>query len=456
MAVWTVPGREVARCSSSIAPTRGGTWRSGCGTLRGTDVVVLGLPRGGVPVAFEVAGELRAPLDVIVVRKLGVPFQPEYGFGAIGEGGTRIIDDRVVRLTRLTGPDIAAVEARERVQLDHRMRQLRADRTPISLAGRTVIVVDDGIATGSTARAACLVARARGASRVILAVPVGTVEAAASLRRAADEVVCPHTPARFLAIGEWYDDFSQVSDEEVTVPLGKAAGWSTGSDCAELDPAEIVVDASGVRLPGSLVIPDQARGLVVFAHGSGSSRRSPRNQFVAAALNRAGLGTLLVDLLTADEELSRAYVFNIAMLAGRLTGITRWLRGQPVAATLPFGYFGASTGAAAALWAAAASPRPPVAAVVSRGGRPDLVGRRLALVQVPTLLIVGGAEHRASAGRWPLGRPGRSRAGWSLGDSLDAGGDSWAATRAMTSLTGPPGIRIARCSPRRLTAHGSR
>ena len=129
-------------------------------------------------------------------------------------------------------------------------------------------------------------------------------------------MICLHTPARFFAIGEWYDDFSQVSDEEVTALLGKAAGLSAGSDGAELDPAEIVVDAGGVRLPGSLVIPAQALGLVVFAHGSGSSRRSPRNQFVAAALNRVGLGTLLVDLLTADEELSRAYVFNIAMLAG--------------------------------------------------------------------------------------------------------------------------------------------
>ena len=360
--------------------------------LRGTDVAVLGLPRGGVPVAFEVAEELHAPLDVIVVRKLGVPFQPEYGFGAIGEGGARIIDDGVVRLARLTRAEIAGVEAREHARLDRRLRQLRGSRTLVPLAGRTAIVVDDGIATGSTARAACMVARERGARRVILAVPVGSVEAAASLRRTADEVICLHTPARFCAIGEWYDDFSQVSDEEVAALLGKAAGWSAGPDCGEQDPAEIMVDAGGVRLPGSLVIPDQALGLVIFAHGSGSSRHSPRNQFVAAALNRVGLGTLLVDLLTADEELSRAYVFNIAMLAGRLTGITRWLRGQPVAATLPFGYFGASTGAAAALWAAAASPRPPVAAVVSRGGRPDLVGRRLALVQVPTLLIVGGAD----------------------------------------------------------------
>ena len=360
--------------------------------LRGTDVVVLALPRGGVPVAFEVAGELRAPLDVIVVRKLGVPFQPEYGYGAIGEGGARVIDDRVVRLTRLTGPEMAAVEAREHARLDRQVSQLRGDRTPVPLAGHTVIVVDDGIATGSTAQAACMVARARGASRVILAVPVGSVQAAGSLRRVADEVICLHTPARFFAIGDWYDDFSQVSDEEVTALLGKATGLSAKSDCAELEPAEIVMDADGVRLPGSLVIPDQALGLVIFAHGSGSSRRSPRNQFVAAALNRVGLGTLLADLLTANEELSRAYVFNIAILAVRLTGITRWLRGQPVAATLPFGYFGASTGAAAALWAASASPQPPVAAVVSRGGRPDLVGRRLALVQVPTLLIVGGAD----------------------------------------------------------------
>jgi putative phosphoribosyl transferase len=360
--------------------------------LRGADVGVLGLPGGGVPVAFEVAEELRAPLDVIVVRKLGVPFQPEYGFGAIGEGGARIIDDYVVRLTGLTGPEIAAVEARERAQLDRRVSQLRGDRPPVPLAGRTVIVVDDGIATGSTARAACMVARARGASRVILAVPVGSVEAAASLRGDADEVTCLHTPARFFAIGEWYDDFSQVTDEEVTILLGKAAALSTGSGCAELDPAEIAVDVGGVRLPGSLVIPEQARGLVVFAHGSGSSRRSPRNQFVAAALNRVGLGTFLVDLLTADEELSRAYVFNIARLATRLAGITCWLRSQPATATIPVGYFGASTGAAAALQAAAANPRLPVTAIVSRGGRPDLVGRRLALVQAPTLLIVGGAD----------------------------------------------------------------
>ena len=160
---------------------------------------------------------------------------------------------------------------------------------------------------------------------------------------------------------------------------------------ADADPAEIVIDTGGVRLTGSLVIPGRSPGLVVFAHGSGSSRHSPRNQFVAGALNRAGLGTLLVDLLRPDEAVSRAQVFNIALLAARLEGIASWLRGQPATAGLRLGYFGASTGAAAALWAAA-SASPPVAAIVSRGGRPDLAGQRLTLVRAPTLLIVGGAD----------------------------------------------------------------
>ena len=360
--------------------------------LHATDVVVLGLPRGGVPVAFEVAEELHAPLDVIVVRKLGVPFQPEYGFGAIGEGGARIIDDYVVRQTRLTEPLTAEVEARERALLERRVRQLRGDHPPVPLAGRTVIIVDDGIATGSTARAACLAARARGASRVILVAPVGPVQAIAALRQDADEVVCLHTPAHFFAIGEWYGDFSQVSDEEVTILLGKAAASLVGPGSADPDPAEVTLNIAGARLPASLALPARAAGVVVFAHGSGSSRHSPRNQFVAAALNRAGLGTLLVDLLTADEELSHAYVFNVPLLAARLAGITGWLRSEPATAAIPLGYFGASTGAAAALWAAAASPPLPVSAIVSRGGRPDLAGPRLARVQAPTLLIVGGAD----------------------------------------------------------------
>jgi putative phosphoribosyl transferase len=148
-----------------------------------------------------------------------------------------------------------------------------------------------------------------------------------------------------------------------------------------------------VEISGQLVLPDQARGVVLFAHGSGSGSRSPRNRYVAGALNEAGLGTLLFDLLTPAEEADRANVFDIELLAGRLLQATERIREEPTAAGLPIGYFGASTGAAAALWAAA-EPGGDVAAIVSRGGRPDLAGARLADVRAPTLLIVGGHDEQ--------------------------------------------------------------
>ncbi|GAA3507628.1 putative phosphoribosyl transferase [Streptosporangium album] len=366
--------------------------------LVGTEnVVVLGLPRGGVPVAFEVAGALGAPLDVIVVRKLGVPFQPEVGFGAIGEGGVRLVNRDVVRLANLTQAEMAEVEEREGAELLRRARRFRGERPLADLAGRTVIVVDDGIATGGTARAACQVARARGASRVVLAVPVGAPETVASLRKVADEVICLQTPDDFYAIGAWYVDFAQTTDEEVIGLLARAAPpeGEHGESARGSDPpdstGDVLVEAGGVRLPGQLVIPEKARGVIVFVHGSGSGRHSPRNRQVAATLNRAGLGTLLFDLLTPEEGADRDNVFDIGLLADRLVRVTGWLRDQPRAAGIPIGYFGASTGAAAAL-RAAAEPGNEVAAVVSRGGRPDLAGPRLDAVRAATLLIVGGDD----------------------------------------------------------------
>jgi putative phosphoribosyl transferase len=154
---------------------------------------------------------------------------------------------------------------------------------------------------------------------------------------------------------------------------------------------EVEVLAGGTRLAGHLTVPEGARGIILFAHGSGSSRHSPRNRYVASVLHEAGLGTLLFDLLTTAEEHDRANVFDIDLLARRLADATGWLRAQPAAGHLPVGYFGASTGAAAALWAAADADAD-ISAVVSRGGRPDLAGPRLAAVRAPTLLIVGGHD----------------------------------------------------------------
>nr|WP_202443858.1 phosphoribosyltransferase family protein [Streptomyces sp. SID8375] len=364
--------------------------------LEGEDPVVLGLPRGGVPVAFQVARALHAPLDVIVVRKLGVPYQRELGFGAIGEGGVRVISDDIVRRGRLEQADLASVEHAEAAELARQAERFRAGRPRLSLEGRTAIVVDDGIATGATAAAACQVVRAHGAARVVLAVPVAPPDAAERLRGATDEFVCLSTPFAFSAVGEWYQDFSQTPDDEVVSllaqaaagpgPEGSAPDATTAAD--EDIEEEVAIDAAGVRLTGDLKLPAGARAVVMFAHGSGSSRHSPRNRLVATALNEAGLGTLLFDLLTPAEEAHRANVFDIATLAERLTDATGWLRDRTA---VPVGYFGASTGAAAALWAAA-SPGADVGAVVSRGGRPDLAGPLLPGVRAPTLLIVGGND----------------------------------------------------------------
>lgn len=365
--------------------------------LRDEPVVVLGLPRGGIPVAFEVATALGAPLDVILVRKVGVPFQPELAMGALGEDGVRIVNDEIVRTVGVSEHQFADVESRERDELERRALQFRGDRPRVPLAGRTAVVVDDGVATGSTARAACRVARAHGAARVVLAVPVAPRGWTARLGADADELVCLDTPEPFYAIGESYVDFSQTSDDEVIACLERAGAGATttapgtaGDDPPSRD-EEVTVHAGSVRLGGRLTVPGLAAGVVVFAHGSGSSRRSPRNRQVATVLNEAGLGTLLFDLLTTAEERDRANVFDVGLLAQRLVDATRWLRTQPGLDELPVGYFGASTGAAAALWAAT-EPDAGIAAVVSRGGRPDLAAARLPMVTAPTLLVVGGDD----------------------------------------------------------------
>ena len=367
-------------------------------SLRGTDAVVLGVPRGGVPVAYEVARQLHAPLDVLVVRKLGVPHQPELAFGAIGEGDTRVLNATVVDRAALNEADIRDVEAHERRELARRLQRYRQGREGLPLRDRCAVIVDDGIATGATARAACRVARARGAARVVLAVPIAAREAVASLRREADDIVCLQTPAWFLAVGQWYRRFGQTSDDEVAALLAQAAGAGEETPPDEHgDPPlvddEITIAVGDAELSAHLTIPEQAVGIVVFAHGSGSSRHSPRNSFVATCLQQAGLGTLLFDLLTSAEELDRANVFDIGLLADRLTDVTRWLTATHYADNLPIGYFGASTGAAAAL-RAAADPGLVVGAVVSRGGRPDLAEGYLASVRAPTLLIVGGHDPR--------------------------------------------------------------
>ena len=187
-------------------------------------LLVLGLPRGGVPVAFEVAQALDAPLDVFVVGKLGVPGHEELAMGALTSGGVRVLNDDAVQGLGIDEAAIARAAAAEGTELERRERAYRGDRGPIDVAGRTVILVDDGLATGSTMRAAVQAVRALGPERLVVAVPVAARQTCELLRVEVDELVCAYTPEPFHAVGLWYDDFTQTSDDEVRDLLARARG----------------------------------------------------------------------------------------------------------------------------------------------------------------------------------------------------------------------------------------
>jgi len=293
--------------------------------LRGEDVVVLGLPRGGVAVAAEVARALSAPLDVILVRKLGVPVQPELGMGAIGEGDARVINADVVRYAGVSEAEITAVERRERFELERRIKRFRGDTPREPLAGRIAVLVDDGIATGSTARAACQVARAQGAARVVLAVPVAPPSSEAALAGDADELVCLETPHRFLAIGEWYEDFSQTRDEEV-VSLLRAAR----ARYAEREQEERVTEGAGAGEEGVAREADAgsadaggpAKALTSeeTASGADGSGGDSLAELVAMMPFTAGLGVVL-DAAQPDEVRGRlAWAPELCTTGGLLHG----------------------------------------------------------------------------------------------------------------------------------------
>ncbi|PZH20795.1 phosphoribosyl transferase [Streptomyces sp. NTH33] len=362
--------------------------------LRDTHVVVLGVPRGGVPVAFEVARHLGAPLDLAVVRKLRVPWQPELGFGALGEHGVRVLNQDVLRESGLSSTEREALERAERAELERRVRRWRDDRAPVPLAGRGAVVLHDGVATGAAAEAACRVARVRGAARVVLAVPVGPEESLARLRTVADEVVCPQPLRHLGSVAAWYEDFAPVTDAEIGALLTEAERTvpAPGHDLPEhLSPGRAVeVPARRVRMAARLTLPPTARAVVVLAHAGSGGRRDPRHQYVATALHRAGLGTLLLDLLTEDEERNPHNVFDITLLARRLHTASDWLRRET---GLPVSHCATGTGAGAALEAAAADDD--IRAVVCVGGRPDLAApAALARVRAPTLLVVGALDTR--------------------------------------------------------------
>lgn len=368
------------------------------------DPIVLALPRGGVPVGAELAGRLTADFDVLVIRKIGLPGHPETGVGAISEDGHVLYDDLALARMRVPRQALSDTVASERGELDRRRRVYRGERPSPRIAGRDCVVVDDGVATGGTARAALRMVRQAGPARLVLAVPVAAPEALEALREEADALVVLTAPDNFRAVGEWYRDFDQLSDGHVISILSERERLHRGPDVARA----VRIRAGQVYLDGDLTMPTALRGVVVMAFGQGQG--DPRWRATASALQRAGYATLLLDLLTEEEQGpdggGDGGELDTRVLGERLSAAVTWLRRATDAASEPLGVMGSGAAAPAALVTAAERPQD-VASVVVHGGRVDHAEPSLAAVRAPTLVLLeSGDSFVRELGEWTRGRLG--------------------------------------------------
>ncbi|MFC9089610.1 phosphoribosyltransferase family protein [Nocardiopsis dassonvillei] len=372
--------------------------------------LVLALPRGGVPVGAELALRLGADFDVLMVRKIGLPGHPELGVGAVAEDGRVLYDDRALARLHVPRQALSDTVAAERDELDRRRRVYRGERPPPRIAGRDCVVVDDGVATGGTARAALRMVRQAGPARLVLAVPVASPEAVALLREEADALVVLSAPDNFRAVGEWYRDFGQLSDDHVTAILAENAHTRPRSGRTR----HVRVPVGGVHLDGDLTVPAETRGAVVMAAGEG--RADERWRSVASVLRQAGYTTLLMDLLTERERPpgssgtapDAASGVGADELGERLGAAAAWLRRTSDTADEPLGVLASGDAAASALVAAARYPRD-VAAVVAHGGRIDVAEASLPDVRASVLVLLEGDDSfLRELGEWTRARIGGS------------------------------------------------
>ncbi len=349
--------------------------------------LILAIPRGGVPIGYEVAKILKAPLDLIMVKKIGAPRNPEFAIGAVSEDSKPYFNDEAIKLYNFNRHEIKETAKEKINEVRKQVSTLRGNKAPEPIKDRLVILVDDGIATGATLLSAIQFLRTKQPRKIIVAAPVGARDSVYKLQAAADDVICLETPDQFSAVGLWYEVFNQVTDEQVSHFIAVANGMKTHGLIEE-----ITIQDGFVTVAGSLTTVENAKGLVIFAHGSGSSRHSPRNQFVAREFNKGGFSTLLFDLLTPEEANEKRNVFDIELLAQRLMKATDWAAEHFHESPMPIAYFGASTGAGAALIAAVQTHQY-IYTIISRGGRPDLAAEYLKQVKIPTLLIVGAKDY---------------------------------------------------------------
>ena len=385
------------------------------------DVIVLGLPRGGIPVAYEVACALGAPLDVFLVRKLGAPGQEELAMGAIASGDVVVVNDEVIEALKISPEELKAEVENESRELERREAIYRGGRPLAAVKGKTVILIDDGLATGSTMRAAVAALRRQEPAQIVVAVPVGASSTCAEFEGIADRCVCAIAPEHFRSVGLWYEDFAQTDDDEVCDLLARAAARQAGaqsdqagsrgmrgdklhrrskSDCSTQAPErddrrrEVAIAAGGRTLRGTLRLPHRcSRGHRL------RTRQRQRPAEPAQPVRRAGLARgrpgNAVDRSSRRGRGQRPLQCLRHRAPGRPAASRGALAGRPgrKRRACAWGTSGPAPGPAAALVAAAQAPDS-IGAIVSRGGRPDLAGDALPRVTAPCLLIVGGNDQQ--------------------------------------------------------------
>ena len=395
------------------------------GRLRAEEPIVLGVARGGVPVALEVARALGVPLRVLTVQKVGAPECPEYTIGAAAEGGAVYVRREALHEVGMTEAEAVELAERALVELEKRARTYRGDAAPLDLAGRTVVLVDDGVATGASACAAARAVRRRGAARVLLAAPVAATTAEPELSQELDTLMALERPRPFVSLGIWYERFEPVSDEEVVHCIqrgvehlpkreadriweGEFLPGRAGAPTATLAAEVLAIRCEGtpsVVLESDLVLPAGAKGIVVFS--TGSTRESPRYRLISRALHRAGVATLRCDLLSATERQNRPTQLpaNPKVLTDRIATVLRWIAAYPATRGMRRGLYVAGAGAEAVL-EAVAGDQDLAEAVVVRAGQLDTVSTlTLANILAPVLLVVGNKDETVlSANRAALSR----------------------------------------------------
>lgn len=357
------------------------------------NTVVVALPRGGVPIAGMIAKKFDLPLEIVSVKKIGYPVNPELALGAITEAGDTVINEDIRRASNLREDEIEEICEKYLLLAKAKAKKIRGEYNLVNLNNKDILLVDDGIATGASIEAAIKFLKNNRVNNILIATPVASKESLARITHQVDKIITIDTPSPFLSVGRWFECFEQVEDDEVEKIVLHFKKGQSDDKYLHID---VTVNCNGNCHDGSLVKVANEKAWVVFAHGSGSSHLSPRNNLLASKLNAKGFSTLLFDLLTPIEDREDKNRFNITLLSERLVQALKWLmQSDHYNPATPIGLFGASTGAAAALVVASKfQDQLPIFSIVSRGGRPDLVGvNELNDVMLPVLLIVGAKDY---------------------------------------------------------------